>query len=106
MILYRIRHIETGHYLQHCDWAGKHHYFTDCGAFWKKIETIQKHLKTLASEIEISWHENNNHKLWMTRKIISYHPERLDSYEVVGTEVSVMNERVMSAVDLMKEIVK
>lgn len=101
VILYRIRHIQTGRYLQHCDWAGKHHSFTECGCFWKKIETIQKHLKTLISEIEITWHENKGHKLWLSRRYTSVHQDRLADYEVVATEVNVQNERVIDATDLM-----
>ncbi len=112
MKLYRIRHKHSGKFLAECHTicpvAPR---FNDTGVFWKRIDTIKKHLRNLCTQY-IWRHPDGSirgHGVGMLKPtwdckldVESTHSELLDLYEVVINNVTIHGEEVISAKELCK----
>ena len=112
MKLYRIRHKETGKYLADCHLISPvAPRFNDSGIFWKRIDTIKKHLKSLCC-MYIWRHPDGTIRghgpgmdtpTWNCRlEMKSKNYELLSLYEVEISNVNVKNTELVSAKKLVK----
>lgn len=97
MKLYRIKRKADGKYfIGLCvpvtySWGAN---WTANGVFYKKIDTILRHLRDLCTEWEIGLPRENNNRYKITR--LSYHPERAALYEVEVLNVDVRESETIS----------
>lgn len=113
MKLYRIRNKQTGRFL--CDCCTNSPAFakfnTD-GIFWRRIDTIKKHLVELCTDytwIAVDGSERG-HKSGMLKPIWScktvageFHRDRLKLYDVIINDVTIDGEEIIQAKDLVKQ---
>lgn len=113
MKLYRIRRKDDGAFL--CDCCTNNPAkprFNKSGVFWKRIDTIKKHLNDLCTDF-VWVHPDGSmrgHKLGMKvptwdckSQIVGFNPAFLQFYEVVVHDVTVESEEVIQAKDLVKK---
>jgi len=82
-------------------WAGVA-YYSDSGVFFKRIDTVTKHLKMMCCDWEFRPCKD---RLYMRELIMGkFHRSRLKNYEIVISDVSINGEEVIQAKDLMREV--
>lgn len=113
--IYRIRRKSDGKFLIQAPYYPEEYFgkrfewrFNSCGVFWKKDETVRKHLIRLCRFVVYNGHGEDRIRLYdsvefsyypqgMPIKLVGMHYERLDLYEVVATDITVHGEDTMSA---------
>lgn len=116
MLIYRIRDKGTGLYIVN-PWKWTYAeglIWNSTGQFWRRIDTVYKHLITLSTE----WHWEKNglrhypcskrwpgpHVTWDVPTVSKgFRPEWLEKYEIVIHDITVNGERIISGPDLFKE---
>lgn len=109
MLLYRIRRKDTQQYFlglrhPHSQEHGKEGW-SPTGAFYRDIDTITCWLKVLCSD----WRTSRFASAWpsftarkLSQCLIGYDPSRLSLYEVVVSDVALLDEKVINPEELIK----
>lgn len=104
MKLYRIRRKDNGQCFLSWRPYSTEPYWTDTGAFFKKIDTVAKHLELLASDwfrhIGSLGFPSDLKRARLTIK--RTYRKRLKLYEVVVSNVTVRGEEIIAAEDIVK----
>jgi len=101
--LYRIRRIDDGKFFAGflAPWTeryrGTARWYAK-GTFYSRIDTVVGHLESLASDWRFDSPRRYSSAL---RKIVKFYPERLDLYEVVINDVTLIGENIIPAADLV-----
>lgn len=113
MLLYRIRHKQTGKFFGGwiAPWSERYHgkcSWNDSGTFYRKIDTVAGHITCLCAEWEIKkkkvfgmWYTPKNFARF--RKIKKLDRKKLKYYEVVVNDVKIKGEKIIKASDLLKD---
>lgn len=112
MRLYRIRNKQTGKYFctgsqMKGNWCN--YTWTSSGVFYRKIDTIKKHIQNLAwdnywdkeaYDRDTAKGRKKDWNFYYHRE--SHHPERMALLEVVINDVTINGEEIIQAADLIK----
>ena len=102
MRLYSIRHKHSGKFFTSTDGIGTEYWATS-PHFWKTIDGVAVNLRRLASEFWKEPKEYGNGFTWTKKAWRHFDPEKLADIEVIVTDVAVLGETRLKAIDLLEQ---
>lgn len=100
MKLYRLKDKRTGKFLASGSYLTKNFMsWTSTGTYFKRIDTMKKHINNLCSQIEIQRDEYSQR--WWFKKT-GFYPDLAKYYQIIVNDVTINGEHTIEAKDILK----